>query len=254
MNPSSMKATSDKERSPILNRAWGLFGAIVIGAMLGHASPALAVKTSFWRTDDLQGFLQGEHVAGVALESDGYLTMGPAWDSVATRLEGVSYIWCVARDSKGRVYFGTGDNGRIYRWTREKGASVVWETGAGEITSLAIDKADNVYAGIRSRRDRVPGRRGGGHDALLRDRRGIHLVPPHREGRRALRRHGLEGEDLPHHRGEEGLGPRRDEGRERPRARRGAGRRAARGDGVEGTSAPRRQERRNPRPLRFRFG
>jgi len=147
MNPSSTKATSDKERSPILNRASWLFGAIVIGAMLGHASPALAVKTSFWRTDDLQGFLQGEHVAGVALESDGYLTMGPAWDSVVTRLEGVSYIWCVARDSKGRVYFGTGDNGRIYRWTREKGASVVWETGAGEITSLVIDKADNVYAG-----------------------------------------------------------------------------------------------------------
>jgi hypothetical protein len=142
-----MNVTSDRERSPILNRVWGVCGAIVIGAMLGHASPAAAVKTSFWRTDDMVGFLQGEHVAGVALESDGYLTLGPAWDSVVTRLEGVSYIWCVARDSKGRVYFGTGDNGRIYRWTREKGATMVWETGAGEITSLAVDKGDNVYAG-----------------------------------------------------------------------------------------------------------
>ena len=142
-----MEPKSGRERSPILKRAWGWFGAFVIAALVGHASPAAAVKTSFWRTDDMQGFLQGEHVTGVNLESDGYLTLGSAWDSVVTRLEGVSYIWSVARDSKGRVYFGTGDNGRIYRWTREKGATLLWETGAGEITSLAVDKSDNVYAG-----------------------------------------------------------------------------------------------------------
>jgi two component regulator with propeller domain len=142
-----MMPSSARERSPILNRARGLFAAIVVGALLGHASPAAAVKTSFWRTDDMAGFLQGEHVEGVALESDGYLTLGPSWDSVVTRLEGVSYIWSIARDSKGRIYFGTGDNGRIYRWTRGKGATLVWETGAGEITSLAVDRADNVYAG-----------------------------------------------------------------------------------------------------------
>jgi hypothetical protein len=136
-----------KERSPVLNRVRWLCGAIVIAGILGSASQALAVKTSFWRVDDIQSFLQGEKVAGVALESDGYLRLGPAWDSVVTRLSGVSYIWCLAPDSKGRVYLGTGDNGRIYRWTHDHGASLIWDTGASEITSMVIDGSDNVFAG-----------------------------------------------------------------------------------------------------------
>jgi len=105
------------------------------------------VKTSFWKSDDIDAFLQGESVDGVAIESGGYLTLGSSWDSVVTRLEGVSYIWCVARDSKGRVYFGTGDEGRIYRWSRDRGATLVWATGAPEITCMAIDASDNLYAG-----------------------------------------------------------------------------------------------------------
>jgi hypothetical protein len=119
----------------------------LIAGFLGQAPEALAVKTSFWKIDDIQSFLEGENVAGVAIESDGSLALGPAWDSVVTRLEGVSYIWCAARDSKGRVYFGTGDNGRIYRWTRDRGATLLWETGAAEITCMTLDAADNVYAG-----------------------------------------------------------------------------------------------------------
>ncbi len=135
------------ERSTTLSHARRLFGAILVAGLLGGAPEAAAVKTSFWKVDDIQAFLEGEHVAGVAVESDGYLTLGPAWDSVATRLEGVSYIWCLARDSKGRVYFGTGDNGRIYRWSRDRGATLIWETGAAEITCMAVDRSDNVYAG-----------------------------------------------------------------------------------------------------------
>jgi len=119
----------------------------LIAGLLGSAHPALAVKTSFWRVDDIQSFLQGEKVAGVALESDGYLRLGPAWDSVVTRLPNVAYIWCLAPDSKGRIFFGTGDDGRIYRWTRDRGATLVWDTSASEITSMAVDSNDNIYAG-----------------------------------------------------------------------------------------------------------
>jgi Big-like domain-containing protein len=130
-----------------LSHAKRLFGAIVIAGLLGHAPEAMAVKTSFWKIDDIQSFLEGENVAGMAIESDGSLVLGASWDSVVTRLDGVSYIWCAARDSKGRVYFGTGDNGRIYRWTRGQGATLLWNTGAAEITCMTIDAADNVYAG-----------------------------------------------------------------------------------------------------------
>jgi len=142
-----MKTNIHTERSAPLTRGTWLLGAALIAGVFAYAPDAAAVKTSFWKIDEIQAFLEGEHVAGVAIESDGYITLGPAWDSVATRLEGVSYIWCLARDSKGRVYFGTGDNGRIYRWTRDRGSVLIWETGAAEITCMALDGADNLYAG-----------------------------------------------------------------------------------------------------------
>ncbi|MGE5176451.1 MAG: hypothetical protein ACM3JJ_08760 [Hyphomicrobiales bacterium] len=97
--------------------------------------------------DSIDDFLQGEQVVGVAIDSDGFLTNGPAWDSVATNLDGVSYIWCLARDAKGRILFGTGDDGGIYRWSRGQGVTRLWDTGAAEITSLVVDGKDNAYAG-----------------------------------------------------------------------------------------------------------
>ena len=125
--------------------------AVRIAAVLAcvaalHASTAFAVNTSFWRMDSAPEFLQGEQVLGVSIDSDGFLTLGPAWDSVATRVPDVSYIWSLARDSKGRVWFGTGDNGGIYRWTRGEGARLIWKTSASEITAMAVDAQDNLYA------------------------------------------------------------------------------------------------------------
>lgn len=134
------------ERRRVLTIRARWFAAALLAALSTYAPNAYAVNTSFWRLDSAGDFLQGEQVVGVAIDSDGFLTLGPAWDSVATHLPDVAYIWSVARDSKGRVYFGTGDNGGIYRWTRGEGAKLVWKTGSSEITSLVIDSGDNVYA------------------------------------------------------------------------------------------------------------
>lgn len=120
--------------------------ALFVACLPGLASRSLAVSTSFWRLDSAGDFLQGEQVVGVAVDSDGYLTLGPGWDSVVTRLPDVAYIWSLARDSKGRVYFGTGDNGGIYRWTRGEGPKLLWKTGATEITAMAVDSKDDVFA------------------------------------------------------------------------------------------------------------
>jgi len=118
----------------------------LVVVLLALASRADAVKTSLWTQDGVDDFLTGD-VTGVTVTSDGVVELGASWDSVVTRLPDIAQIWCLARDSKGQVYFGTGDNGRIYRWTRNHGAQLVWDTGPGEIMSLAVDANDNVYAG-----------------------------------------------------------------------------------------------------------
>ena len=116
-------------------------------AALTVGSPAHAVGTSYWQINDTDDLFAGEEAVGVTIDSDGALSLGAAWDSLATKIEGASYIWAAARDSKGRVWLGTGDQGRLYRWAPGAGLTLVWDTGASEITSLAIDSQDNVFAG-----------------------------------------------------------------------------------------------------------
>jgi hypothetical protein len=120
-------------------------GALAAAALLA-ASPAGAVKTSYWKTEDVNQFLRGD-ATGVTIDGEGSLRLGLAVDSLVTRLEGVTYIWSLARSSKGTLYFGTGDNGSIYRLVQGGKPEPVWNTGAGEITALAVDAQDNLYAG-----------------------------------------------------------------------------------------------------------
>src|SRR3954463_4539953 len=103
--------------------------------MILSASQAMAVKTSLWTQDGADDFLTGD-VTGVTVTSDGQVQLGAAWDSVVTGLPDVSQIWCLARDSKGRVYFGPGARGPIYRWPPGEKPQLMWETGTSEIMSL----------------------------------------------------------------------------------------------------------------------
>ncbi|HEY3155904.1 MAG TPA: hypothetical protein VGK76_04630 [Candidatus Eisenbacteria bacterium] len=122
------------------------FSAVLAALALVGASQAWAVRTSLWTQDTVDDFLTGD-VTGVTVTSEGQVQLGAAWDSVVTNLPEVAQIWCLARDSKGQIYFGTGDDGRIYRWSRGRSAQLVWNTGSSEIMSMAIDANDNLYAG-----------------------------------------------------------------------------------------------------------
>src|SRR5882672_11952779 len=122
------------------------YAAVLSAAIFLCSSQASAVRTSLWTQDSPEEFLTGD-VSGVTVTSEGQVLLGAAWDSVVTRLPEVAQIWSLAQDSKGRIYFGTGDQGRIYRWTKGSAPQLLWKTGASEILSLVIDPNDDVYAG-----------------------------------------------------------------------------------------------------------
>ncbi|HEY7727632.1 MAG TPA: hypothetical protein VID50_04195, partial [Candidatus Eisenbacteria bacterium] len=83
----------------------------------------------------------------MTIESDGRIRLGLSADTLVGRLEGVTYIWSLARSPKGSLFFGTGDNGTIYRVAPAGSPAPLWATGAGEITALALDSKENLYAG-----------------------------------------------------------------------------------------------------------
>jgi len=122
------------------------FSTVLAAMALVGATQAWAVKTSLWTQDTVDDFLSGD-VTGVTVTSEGQVQLGAAWDSVVANLPEVAQIWCLARDSKGQIYFGTGDDGRIYRWSHGHQPQLVWNTGSSEIMSLVIDANDNLYAG-----------------------------------------------------------------------------------------------------------
>src|SRR6267378_276839 len=126
------------------------FSTVLAAMALVGATQAWAVKTSLWTQDTVDDFLSGD-VTGVTVTSEGQVQLGAAWDSVVANLPEVAQIWCLARDSKGQIYFGTGDDGRIYRWSHGHQPQLVWNTGSSEIMSLVIDANDNLYAGSGSR-------------------------------------------------------------------------------------------------------
>jgi len=122
------------------------FSTVLAAMALVGATQAWAVKTSLWTQDTVDDFLSGD-VTGVTVTSEGQVQLGAAWDSVVTNLPEVAQIWCLARDSKGQIYFGTGDDGRIYRWSHGHQPQLVWNTGSSEIMSLVIDEIRKIREG-----------------------------------------------------------------------------------------------------------
>ncbi len=102
-----------------------------------------AAGPQFWRLEGASAFLEGE-IEGLSLDSDGRLRLGVAprrlFDPEAPN------AWCVARDGRGVLYVGTGNDGRVLRVEGEKG-SVLFDPDELEVHAVAVGPDGRVYAG-----------------------------------------------------------------------------------------------------------
>jgi hypothetical protein len=106
-----------------------------------------AVSTRAFVLDDVESFSAGE-LNGTAASSDGTVSLG-----IATRrhgLAGVASAYCLARAADQSVFFGTGNNGKIYR-LRGGEVTVFAETGQLLVTSLVFDGSGRLFAGTLPR-------------------------------------------------------------------------------------------------------
>jgi WD40 repeat protein len=104
---------------------------------------ALASQPQFWKIEGARDFLDGE-VESLSIDSVGRVRLAPA-----TRLlfdtEAPS-IWCLARDPKGALYAGTGNDGKIYRIDAGKG-TLFYDAAELEVHALAVGPDGRLYAG-----------------------------------------------------------------------------------------------------------
>ena len=119
--------------------------SIVLVLFSIHLLPALGVTTQIWEQQNQKDFESGKP-ENVSLSSKGELTLAPQLDTFFEETKEI-FIWCLAEDSEGNVYAGTGNAGKIYQITPEGESSLFYDSPEVSILTLAIDSNDNIYAG-----------------------------------------------------------------------------------------------------------
>ncbi|HLW77378.1 MAG TPA: hypothetical protein VKS01_10340, partial [Bryobacteraceae bacterium] len=119
----------------------------VILALVCAASAGFAVDTKFWQQTEMADFEKGT-LTHLSLSSEGRLTLAPAVKEIYD--PAVTFLWAIARDSKGNLYTGGGSLGasksKLIEIEASGQARTLAELDGMAIQAIAIDKQDRVYA------------------------------------------------------------------------------------------------------------
>lgn len=103
----------------------------------------LAAQPQFWKIEGARDFLDGE-IEALSVESDGRVRLAPATQLVHDTESPT--VWALARDDKGVLYAGTGNDGKIFRVADGK-ASLFYDAAELEVHALAVGPDGKLYAG-----------------------------------------------------------------------------------------------------------
>jgi hypothetical protein len=104
--------------------------------------PLRAAGPQFWRIEGSHAFQEGE-LDALAVDSLGRLRLGAA----VRELHDLSApsAWSLARDARGALYLGTGNEGRVVRVAGGKGG-VLFDSDQLEVYAVAVSPDGRVYA------------------------------------------------------------------------------------------------------------
>jgi hypothetical protein len=113
--------------------------------------PALcqAVDTHVWEQSEQADFARGTP-HNVSIRSDGHVTLAPEFKELDSTNQ--PYLWALAEDSKGALYYGggapTGASSKVYVLPKNGKARVFADIPGLEVHALAIDSYDRLYAAV----------------------------------------------------------------------------------------------------------
>ncbi len=119
---------------------------VYIGAALlalGLVPATYAVNTEKVEHDTFVEFSTGEF-DNVSLTSDGHLELAPAMTNLASITDPI--IWAAVQDEQGNMFFGTGNQGKIYKLTPKGELSTFFAPNEVMVHALAIDAKGRFYA------------------------------------------------------------------------------------------------------------
>jgi sugar lactone lactonase YvrE len=116
--------------------------ALALGWLAASAG-VRAAQPQFWRIEGARDFLEGE-LDGLSVDSEGRVRLAP--EARLLHDPESPHVWCLARDSKGSLYAGTGNEGRVYRMTEGRG-TLFYDASELEVHALAVGPDGRLYAG-----------------------------------------------------------------------------------------------------------
>jgi len=119
----------------------------VVAALACAAASLQAVETKTWQQADKADFEKGD-LDKLSLSSEGRLTLAPALKEIFD--PSITFLWAIARDSKGNLYAGGGGLGgskaKLVMVDAAGKAKTLAEFDALAVQAIAIDAQDRVYA------------------------------------------------------------------------------------------------------------
>jgi hypothetical protein len=105
---------------------------------------AKAEHTRFWRQSDYSDFQRGT-AAGVAVRSDGKITVAPRFESFAD--PNMSFLWTLRLDPQGRLYAAGGSDAKVLRFDSAGKPTTVFESSELAAQAIAFDSKGNLFVG-----------------------------------------------------------------------------------------------------------
>jgi sugar lactone lactonase YvrE len=104
---------------------------------------SLASGPVFWEVSRQDDVLKGD-ARGISIADGGAITLAPAYELVYDTKE--AYIWSTATDSRGNIYLGTGQEGRVYKVEPGGAGRMLYDSEELNVTAMASDPQGNIYA------------------------------------------------------------------------------------------------------------
>src|ERR1700751_712014 len=127
----------------------GLYRAAALVLFAAAPTLCLAVDTHVWEQSDQSEFARGTS-KNLAIRSDGHITLSPEFKELDST--GVPYLWTLARDSQGTLFYAggapTGATTKVFELARNGKPKVLAELTGLEVHALTVDAQDRVYAAV----------------------------------------------------------------------------------------------------------
>ena len=133
-------------RSARARLAAGGLAIVILAAAGGHA--ALASSPIRWEFPEHGGEGVPGPSDGLAIGEDGRLTLSPPLREIFPGETGITappFVWSLALDIAGNLFFGTGNDGVVFRLDRKGACIPILDTSALGVRALAASVTGQLY-------------------------------------------------------------------------------------------------------------